>query len=617
MDVEPRSEEEQLAFFELCQARYLEAAARCGEVRHTFGILGTAIHLCFAGPRLVDQVAPALEHLRGGTPGAPELTLCLWDSESTGVAMPPAPCEKACFTDRGDIWGFASSRIRTAFHYFDFSVNLLDLQERRGVFWVEGTSSLPYWSRSSPLRTLLHWWLEHHGAQLVHGAAVATEEGAVLLTGKGGAGKSTTALACRRAGFGFLGDDYVVVRPGPEPTVHSLYATAKLDGASLDRFPELRGLVINPGHREDHKAVIRLHPDPEGRLRLEAPLRAVLLPRVRDGESTTVLPADPDEVLHAARFTTMAQLPYAGRWTHRALGSVCEAVPGYILELGSNLAAVPEKLRRLLSDPARTVGTRGVQLSVTREEPFVSVVIPVYNGEAFLREAVESVLAQDHPNLEILIVDDGSTDRTAEIIAGLPVDVRCFPQPNSGASAARNRGIRNATADLVAFLDVDDLWPQGSLRLLLRELAADPSLLLARGWAQVMELDPATGAYEYRGAPRESFPDYIGAALYRKEVFSRVGFFDATLRFAEDVDWFNRARELRVPMSRIDAVTLHVRRHGKNMTHGRSLAELNLLKAFKKHLDRRRGVTPGPRGGGGDDAARRGKAGGAPGDRAI
>ena len=587
MDVEPRSEQEQVEFFETVLDRFRLAAESRGAEEHQLRLAGTTVRLRFAGDSLVPQVMPALEHLRTTEVHSPVVTLCLWDSASTGVPVPPAPCDKSCFTDRGDIWGFNSQRIRTAFHYCDFSVSVLDLERRIGVYWVEGADNLPYWSKAAPLRTLFHWWMEHCGAQLVHAAAVATDDGAVLLPGRGGSGKSTTALACLRSGFDYLADDYVVVGLEPQPTVHSLYATAKVGGDQLGSFPELTPHVVNPDGLDTEKAVVLLGPDLGGRIRLHAPLRAILLPQVCDRDDTAVVEADPDEVIHAARFTSMCQLPYAGRRTHDFLGRLCASLPASTLALGRNLDGIPEVVRQALQ--AGAVPARPTPPAATQSHPAVSVVIPVYNGAAFLRQAVDSIVRQGYPNLEILIVDDGSTDDTQEVIAGLPVDVRSLYQDNSGAAAARNRGIRDATSDLISFLDVDDLWPVGSLVMLLRALEADPELDLVRGWAQVTEFDPTTNAYELRGSPAESFPDYIGAALYRRRVFERVGFFDTTLRFAEDIDWFNRAREHHIAMRRLDAVTLDVRRHGRNMTHGKSLQELNLLEAFKKQLDRRRG----------------------------
>ncbi|MGH9463241.1 MAG: glycosyltransferase family 2 protein [Vicinamibacteria bacterium] len=91
-------------------------------------------------------------------------------------------------------------------------------------------------------------------------------------------------------------------------------------------------------------------------------------------------------------------------------------------------------------------------------EPTVSVVIPCYNGAAFLRETLASVLAQTHPVLEVIVVDDGSTDDSAEIAASFGPPVRVIRQPNQGESVARNRGVRESRGEWIAFLDADDAW---------------------------------------------------------------------------------------------------------------------------------------------------------------
>jgi glycosyltransferase involved in cell wall biosynthesis len=218
----------------------------------------------------------------------------------------------------------------------------------------------------------------------------------------------------------------------------------------------------------------------------------------------------------------------------------------------------------------------------------VSVIIPVYNGERFVADAIGSVLAQNYPALEIIVVDDGSTDGTEDAVRRMPFEVHYFKQPNLGPAAARNRGVRDASGDFVAFLDVDDLWPENTLNTLMNELLRHPQLDLVQGYSQVTEFVEGSG-YEYRGNPMESFPYSIATALYRKRVFDRVGLFDKTLIFGEDTDWFNRANELGVPMKRLDLVTLVVRRHGRNMTQEKTPVELNMLRVFKKALDRKRG----------------------------
>lgn len=216
--------------------------------------------------------------------------------------------------------------------------------------------------------------------------------------------------------------------------------------------------------------------------------------------------------------------------------------------------------------------------------PFVSVVIPVFNGEAFLREAVESVLAQKYSPLEIIIVDDGSTDGTETMARSLPEPVRYLRQNNAGPAAARNRGIEHAQGSLIAFADADDLWPAAKLELQLPYFN-DPAIEIVMGRIQQVHLSNA----EEFGEP--AFSVNLGSAVIRKTVFERVGLFDETMRYSEDVDWFMRAREGGVAIVTIDAVTLLYRQHEQNMTRGKSTSELNVLKALKRSLDRRREQT--------------------------
>jgi glycosyltransferase involved in cell wall biosynthesis len=219
--------------------------------------------------------------------------------------------------------------------------------------------------------------------------------------------------------------------------------------------------------------------------------------------------------------------------------------------------------------------------------PLVSVIIPVFNGERFLREAVESVLAQKYSPVEIIIVDDGSTDGTATVARSFPETVRYLHQTNHGPAAARNRGIEQAQGDLIAFADTDDLWPSHKLELQLPYLIRDSKIDIVLGRIQQVLLSE-TQAKEI-GDP--AFSVNLGSAVIRKSCFERVGLFDETMRYSEDVDWFMRAREGAAAIMTIDAVTLFYRQHEQNMTRGKSTSELNVLKALKKSLDRRREQT--------------------------
>jgi glycosyltransferase involved in cell wall biosynthesis len=220
---------------------------------------------------------------------------------------------------------------------------------------------------------------------------------------------------------------------------------------------------------------------------------------------------------------------------------------------------------------------------------FVSVIIPVYNGETFLAEAVESVQQLNYHPLEILIVDDGSTDGTAGIAKSFQGDVRYVYQQNQGPAAARNTGLKMARGNIIAFLDADDLWPKNKLEIQLACLAANPSVEIVGGYIKYMPLSDSAADTQLLvefAEPIVSF--HLGGAIFRKSVFDRIGLFDEKLRYSEDVDWFMRAWEKGVSMVVLKQVTLFYRRHLDSMTYGTNLHDLNFIQVLKKSLDRRR-----------------------------
>ena len=592
-DTPSMPEHQQVAFFDSVLDCALAAEAAAGALECHWELAGSLIRVVYAGETLRRHFSAALAHLEV-TPNRPaDVTFHLWDSASTGIVMPPPPIPQDRLTDRGDIWGMNSPRIRAAFHWIECSVNLLDLARGEAVYWVRNEETLPYWCEASPLRTLFHWWMEHKGCQLLHAAAIGDQDGAILVTGKGGVGKSTTALACLAEGMTYLADDYLVVGLEPEPRVYSLYATAKLEPEQLARFPVFTPLLTNHDQLAEEKAVLQLWPARRAQLAHSLPLKAVLAPRFADAEATQVGPLSRARLRNAAAFTTLSQLPYAGKATYQFIDRLLDRVPGLEIALGRNLGGVPAAISELLRQDAAAIACLA-NAEESRDDsrwPLVSVVIPVYNGAAFLGEAIANVLAQHYPALEIIVVDDGSTDHIAEAVRQLPVDVRYFRQDNAGAAAARNRGIKDTSGEFIAFLDVDDLWPEGNLRMLVAALLETPDWDVVHGRAQLLAKSPHGDTYDYVGNPKESFPFYIGAGLYRRRAFERVGLFDADLQFAEDADWFHRAADLKLAIARPEAVTLLVRRHGANMTTGKTLVELNALRVFKKALDRRRLAT--------------------------
>ncbi len=219
----------------------------------------------------------------------------------------------------------------------------------------------------------------------------------------------------------------------------------------------------------------------------------------------------------------------------------------------------------------------------------ISVVIPVFNGERFLAEAVASIVTHRIAPTQIVIVDDGSTDGTPEIVAGLGGTITSVRQTNRGPAAARNRGIELADSDLVAFLDADDLWGAGHPTAALGRLREAGDLDMVIGRTQCLRYEGDVGGRACFRPWREPFHSVnVGSWLCRRDLFGRVGLFDETLTYGEDLDWFLRAREAGARIGRIDGVCLLYRLRPGGMVARRGAGRGGLLDALRRSISRRR-----------------------------
>ncbi len=221
-----------------------------------------------------------------------------------------------------------------------------------------------------------------------------------------------------------------------------------------------------------------------------------------------------------------------------------------------------------------------------------TVIIPVFNGEDFISAALDSVRAQTRPVDAVIVVDDGSTDRTAQIVAGYP-EVSLVRQPNAGPSAARNRGVRLAHGDYVAMLDADDLWPVDRQAVMAEILDSDPSVGVVWGTQRLL-VEPGATIPEWvpPGDPEAIDPSQLprptGAFLARRSVFELVGLYDTNLRHGEDSDWALRGREQGVKWAMIPEVTLIRRLHDANLTLDSSAQRRAMFEVLQRRASRRR-----------------------------
>jgi glycosyltransferase involved in cell wall biosynthesis len=223
----------------------------------------------------------------------------------------------------------------------------------------------------------------------------------------------------------------------------------------------------------------------------------------------------------------------------------------------------------------------------------ISVIIPAYNREAYLAEAIESALGQTLPPDEIIVVDDGSSDRTAEIARSYGREVRCISQENQGAGVARNAGVKEAQGSLIAFLDSDDLWLDRKLEAQAAFLRMHPETDMVFCHMKPFlspEIDPAQGL---KFDPREIAACNAPSILARREAFVRVGEFPTARNVPEFFPWFARASDMGLTHHILPELLLLRRIHPGNMVHDPEWRS-RYLRFVKKRLDESRGSKTSP-----------------------
>ena len=222
--------------------------------------------------------------------------------------------------------------------------------------------------------------------------------------------------------------------------------------------------------------------------------------------------------------------------------------------------------------------------------PLISVMIGAYNAAPYLGEAIESVFAQDYEPIELIVVDDGSTDGTADVARSF-ARVQLIQQENGGNGAARNRAVESASGELYAFLDADDRFTSGKLTLQKAALDADPGLDIVFGHVREFlspELDEETRASLRPPAPDPMPWTAPNLMLVRRESFERVGAFTTAVRVGVTVDWFARAAEAGLRYSILPEVVLERRLHTENNGLRERASRSQYLEVIRQAMERRR-----------------------------
>jgi len=210
-----------------------------------------------------------------------------------------------------------------------------------------------------------------------------------------------------------------------------------------------------------------------------------------------------------------------------------------------------------------------------------------------LAEALESIFHQTYPPAEVIVVNDGSTDRTAEILGSWGSRIRTVDQPHSGPSAARNAGIRLASSPYLAFLDADDLWMADKLERQLALMVGEPDMgyaltFIENFWEPCLGDVPDSLRSHAASRPRPGY--YFQTMVARRWAFDQVGLLDESLPLGEDIDWFVRAMEIKLRSQVLPQTLVRRRIHGRNLTGLGGGEPDRFVEILSRSVRRRRGL---------------------------
>jgi glycosyltransferase involved in cell wall biosynthesis len=220
----------------------------------------------------------------------------------------------------------------------------------------------------------------------------------------------------------------------------------------------------------------------------------------------------------------------------------------------------------------------------------ISVIIPVYNGERFIAKAITSILDQTYPVYEIIVIDDGSTDNTAEVIKRFP-SINYFYKENAGVSHTLNFGLQKVKGDFITILDADDYFTLDKFEKQIKFLEQNEDVEIVFGCHQRFYDKPSEElTMDEKEDMRRILPAYFKSGmLARKSAFDKVGLFDESVKMGDFLDWYRRAEDMKVPMKLTDDIVMYRRVHDANITLKINDHISDFVKIMKASMDRRRG----------------------------
>ena len=316
-------------------------------------LAGLNVRIKFAGQALIPIILPAIAHLIQDEENLViDYTIFIWDSTTNQTPLPTFNGSINDIKLRGEIAGYNNNRYQAAYFTHARMLSLLDMEDKIGVICLADLKEMPSFEIACPLRSLFSWIIRKHGRSIIHAGAVGSGNGAVLIGGQSGSGKSSTSLRCLLAGLDYLGDDLTAISLNEDiPIVYSLYSSGKTHNRDLETFSEFKNIALHKKDAYSSKEIYLLYPHYKNQLTLQKEIKAVLIPDLSGGTELKFSKISLASVLSIMCSSTKELLPDTGNEIFFTLASILHKVPCYRFYLGADPAAIPKAIQRIINNP--------------------------------------------------------------------------------------------------------------------------------------------------------------------------------------------------------------------------------------------------------------------------
>lgn len=304
---------------------------------------------------LLNKITRALDHLKtSGFSNSAELNVEIWTLQDQNFAK-----QRSFFTWLKEKFGNSLLRFTTQEYYFFYnpglensfaSLSFFDKSSKRSIYWIEDADHIPWYEIAAPFRIIFNWFLTEKKYEMIHAACIGTNKQGILLVGKGGKGKSSTALtALNNTNLFFLSDDYTVLKMQPFPKAISLYSSAKVDGATLVRIPQLQNLQDKTQIENEAKTALFIGSHHQDKIATMLSISAIVIPEVTGATiSSYEKISSALSLLMAAPSTVFQLLPESKSHTaFESLAALVKLVPSYKMNLSADPQEISEKIAKL------------------------------------------------------------------------------------------------------------------------------------------------------------------------------------------------------------------------------------------------------------------------------